>query len=141
MAEALAPLLRLLSGRWIAKEKSEVNKARSKDSFGVFNVLGFVYEGGEGSVEVKELLEVSRVRQLLAVDGESAGESCSYADNVLQALDSQLVDAAQRQSVAGGCFLELLNGNFVGLQDAQHFCCSFLNGGVKCAHPGRRGCP
>ena len=68
----------------------------SKDSFGAFNVLGFVDECGEGSVKAKKLVEVVGGRQLLAVDGESARNGCSYADDMLQAFDRQLVDTGQR---------------------------------------------
>ena len=50
---------------------------------------------GSKSSGAKKLVEVGG-RQLLAVDGESARNGCSYADDMLQAFDRQLVDTGQR---------------------------------------------
>ena len=66
-----------------------MDETRGKDGFSAFNVLGFVYQCGEGPVKVEKLLQVGVGRQLLAVDGESARNGCAYyADDMLQAFDS-----------------------------------------------------
>ena len=51
-----------------------------------------------------ELLQVCVVRQVLAAKRESAGDSCPYADNVLQALDGEFVDTVEWQTVSSGRF-------------------------------------
>ena len=83
LAEALAPLLGSLCRRRIAKEKCDVDEARSKDGFSTFDVLCFVYQCGQGAVEMKKLLHVGVGRQLLAEKTESTGGCRANADDML----------------------------------------------------------
>ena len=43
-----------------------------------------------------------------AVQGESAGHRGSHADNLLKALNRELVHSIEWQAIASGCFLELV---------------------------------
>ena len=43
---------------------------------------------------------------LLAENSESAANGCTYADQLLQAVDGQAVDATEREAIASGCLLQ-----------------------------------
>ena len=83
LAEAFAPLLGSLCGRRVGKEECEVNKACCKNGFSAFDVLRFVYQCGEGAVEMEKLLHIGVGRQLLAEKTESTGGCRANADDVL----------------------------------------------------------
>ena len=63
-------------------------------------------QNGYGAVEVKEVLHGGMAGLLLAENSESAANGCTYADQLLQAVDGQAVDATEREAIASGCLLQ-----------------------------------
>ena len=62
-------------------------------------------------------------RRLLCTANE-CGElphTTGHADNVLQALNWELAHPIEWQSIASSRFLQLVSGDLIGLEDAEHF--------------------
>ena len=120
-----------------------MEEACCKDCFGAFNVLSIVDQKGECTVEVEELLHECVAGSLLAEEGESAGDGYANADHVLEALGGEPVDFAEREAVSSSGLLELLGGNFAGLEDAKDLLGRLLDCWVESCHPmvDVRRCP